>query len=482
MANPLDRFLSRFRTTRVSPTKTVGAPGVAIFGGFIQSDEKNVNLSSREERYKTYSEILANTSIVAAGTRYFLNLVAKAEWTFVPAEDHPEGEKFADLAKEMLTEDPATSWSRIIRRAAMYRFYGFSVQEWTARRRDDGLITFADIAPRAQLTIERWDIDEEGTVLGMLQKSPQTQRELYLPRQKTLYIVDDTLSDSPEGLGLFRHLVAPAQRLARYEQLEGFGFQTDLKGIPIGRGPFTELAKMVEAGDLSKAQRIAIEAPMRNFIKNHVKTAKLGMLLDSITYESKDEAGRASNAKQWDIELLKGSATSFKENAEAIERINRELARILGVEQLLLGSTSVGSFALSRDKTSAFFLMVDSALGEIADSIKNDLLKTLWQLNGWPEDAMPEPTTEAVKQTDAEEIANTLRDLATAGAPLAPDDPVIGELRDIMGVSRPPDDIIERMLDASLQTSSQSSSDKKEDGSVADGEKDLPPDETQEGR
>lgn len=456
----------------MSPTETIGAPGTAVFGGFIQTEEKNVNLSSREERYKTFSEILANTSIVAAGTRYFLNLVAKADWTFAPSEADTDG-KFAAMAEEALTEDPSTSWQRIVRRAAMYRFYGFSIQEWTARRREDGVLTFADIAPRAQLTIEKWDLDEEGNVLGALQRSPQTQQELYLPRPKLLYIVDDTLSDSPEGLGLFRHLVAPAQRLARYEQLEGFGFETDLRGIPLGRGPFSRLAEQVEAGTISQAQRIKIEAPVRSFIKNHIKTAKIGMLLDSIVYETKDEAGRPSNVPQWSVELLKGSATSFAENAAAIERLNREIARILGVEQLLLGSSSVGSFALSRDKTSAFFLLVDSALKELEDAIKSDLLQVLWDLNGWPDEMMPEPSTEAVKQTDVEAIAATLRDMATAGATLDPADPVIGEVRDLMGVSRPPEELIAQQVEDAALTATRES----EEGT---GEDEIPEDETLE--
>ncbi|MEE8609014.1 MAG: hypothetical protein V3S55_15525 [Nitrospiraceae bacterium] len=436
MAKPLDTFLSRLLRRNVSPTETVGVPGTAVFGGFIQSDEKNANLSSLDERHKTYSEILANASIVAAGTRYFLNLISKAEWSFVPSEADTDG-KFAELAEEVLTSDPATPWHRIIRRAAMYRFYGFSVQEWTARRRDDGVLTFADVAPRAQLTIERWDLDVTGGVLGVLQRSPQDSRDIYLPRSKLLYIVDDTLSDSPEGLGLFRHLVAPAQRLFRYEQLEGFGFETDLRGIPIGRGPFTELASMVEAGEITQDQRTLIEAPLRSFIENHIKTSKLGMLLDSIVYESKDETGRPSPNKQWDVEIMKGSATSFQENAAAIERLNRELARILGVEQLMLGSDQGGSFALSKDKTSSFFLLVDGALTDVREAVAADLLDKAWELNGWPEEMKPTLATEAVRHTDAEGIAGTLRDVALAGAPLAPDDPVVGDIRDLLGVSRP---------------------------------------------
>lgn len=440
MAKPLDGFLSLLRRRSTPPTKTLGAPGTAIYGGFIQSDELNPNLSSQHERYKTYSEILANTTIVAAGTRYFLNLAAKAEWSFQPSDADTDG-KFAELTEKALTEDPATSWRRVVRRAAMYRFYGFSVQEWTAKRADDGSFTYGDIAPRAQLTIEKWDTDETGKVLGVVQRSPQTSEDLYLPRPKLMYVVDDTLSDSPDGLGLFRHLVSPAQRVARYEQLEGLGFEHDLRGIPIGRGPFTELSQMEADGTLTSAQRAAIEAPMRQFIQNHTQTANLGLLLDSITYEDKNE-GRPSPNKQWDIDLLKGSATSFAENAAAIERLNREMARILGVEQLMLGSGSAGSHALSQDKTNSFFLLVDGALAEIRDSVENDLIDRLFKMNGWPEEMKPTTETEAVRFTDIEQIAATLRDMASAGAVLDEADPVVDEVRDLMGVSRRPPELV----------------------------------------
>ncbi|UFK26756.1 hypothetical protein [Roseobacter phage RDJL6] len=474
---PLETLGSLFQRKKTAPTDTAGVPGTAVYGGVIQVEEKNANLASREERYKTYSDILANTSIVAAGTRYFLNLTAKAEWSFTPSEKDTDG-KFADLAREMLIDDPRTPWHRIVRRAAMYRFYGFSLQEWTARRRDDGLLTFADIAPRAQSTISKWDLLDDGTVQGVTQTSPQTMQDLYIPRQKCLYLVDDTLSDSPEGLGLFRHLVSSASRLARYEQLEGFGFETDLRGIPVGRAPFTELAAAVTAGEITDAQRRQIEKPLRDFIQNHVKSAKLGMLLDSITYETKDEAGRPSSARQWEVELLKGSATSFKENADAIERINREMARVLGVEQLLLGEGQ-GSYALSSDKTSSFFLLVDGALTEIREAVQDDLLMVLWQLNGWDPEMMPELAIEAVRHSDVQEVAAVLRDMAASGAVLDPEDPIINEVRDLMGLSHQPEGLGARDDgDASLL----GSPNKKPEGASEDGEDDLPTDETQEGK
>ena len=84
----------------------------------------------------------------------------------------------------MLTKDPLTPWHRIVRRLSMYRFYGFSIMEWTAKRRDDGLLTFADVEPRAQRTIERWDVDETGKVMGALQTKPANAAgDIFAPRE-----------------------------------------------------------------------------------------------------------------------------------------------------------------------------------------------------------------------------------------------------------------------------------------------------------
>ena len=436
MASLTSSFFSRSRSRRVAPAKTLGTHGVALFGGYVADGEKSRDLVSHDARYRTYGEILADTSIVSAGVRYFLNLAGKANWSFSPSEADTGGE-FAELAEAMLTKDPLTPWHRIVRRMALYRFYGFSILEWTAKRRDDGRLTFADVEPRAQRTIERWDVDETGRVLGAIQTSPQTQREIYLPREKIVYVVDDSLHDSPEGLGLFRHLVAPARRLQRYEQLEGFGFETDLRGIPVGKGPFGELAHMVELGTITEDERRAIEAPMREFIKKHIKTPDIGLLLDSMTYASDDDAARPSSVKKWDVELMQGSSTSFRENAAAIERLNRELARVLGVEQLLLGSDSTGSYALAKDKTSNFRLLVDGALQEIRETVERDLLQPLWRLNGWQPEMLPEMAIESVRDNDIEQIAGALRDLATAGAPILPDDPAIPQIRALMGISAP---------------------------------------------
>lgn len=435
---PLEQWVGSWfsGSKRVQPRRAQGAPGVAINGGYVVDNETDDDLVGRE-KYRTYSRLLANVSVVGASVRYFLNLCAKATWTLEPAE-HARGKEYAELVEQMLMEDPDTPWGRIVRRAAMYRFYGFSVQEWVARRRDDGLLTFADVAPRPQLTIERWDVNTDGSVNGIAQRSPQTQDELYLPRGKVVYLVDDSLHDSPEGLGLFRNIVAAATRLERYEQLEGLGYETDLRGIPVGRAPYGELQDAVRAGSLDVTDAQKAVAPLERFISDRVRNdAPPGIVLDSAVYESEDDAETPSGNPKYSMELLDAGVTSLSEVPGSIERLKREIANVLGTDVLLLGAGDRGSYALSTDKTQQLSMQVDATLQDLAQAFERDLIKVLFRLNGWPLEAMPKLVPEAAQYRDPEQQAAILQSLAAAGHMVDGNDPAVAEIRANAGLSAP---------------------------------------------
>jgi hypothetical protein len=418
-----------------SPVSTVGVSGTPVYSGYVQDHETQSDLSGTN-KYRTFSNTLANVSIVAAGTRYFLNLVSRPLWKLEPP-DKPGADELADIATSMMygPQAQATPWHRIVRRSAGYRFWGFSVQEWTARRRPDGAIGMEDIAARPQSTIERWDVDEQGCVYGMVQRSPHDGRDIYLPRWKTIYVVDDALSDSPEGLGLFRQIAESVRRLKRYEQLEGWGFETDLRGIPIGRVPLQALEDLRKAGEMDEAQVAAAVEGVTKFLQGHVRQPNLGLLLDSITYEDR-ETRKPSAERKWDVELLKAESTSQPEILRSIDRLNREIARVLGVEQLLLGDNGGGSFAMAKEKNHNFAIVVDSTLEELRETFERDWLRPIWQLNGWPIELLPEIKTDRLQFRNVEEVTAALQRMAQAGALLAPDDPAVDELRDMLGLSR----------------------------------------------
>jgi hypothetical protein len=323
-----------------------------------------------------------------------------------------------------------------VRRLAGHRFYGFALGEWVAKRNDDGTIGFKNVVALAQMTIDRWLLEKNGSVLGAVQTSPQTGKDTSIPRAKLVYVVDDAINDSPEGYGLMRHVVDSVRRLMRLQELELWGYAGDLRGIPVARAPLAELDKAVKNKVITKVQADALVTGLDSFVKNHVKNPDLGIMLDSTPYKGTGEQRTPVNVPQWDLTLLDGGTYSLEAVMAAIVRIQREIARVFGVEHLMLGENSAGSRSLSNDKTQSFGLMVDSALTEIREALERDLLKPLFELNGWDTDLMPSLKTEAQAFRNLAELSAVIRDLATAGVQVDRQDEAVQEIMELAGLSR----------------------------------------------
>ncbi len=439
-----------------SPFVERGVPGTAIFGGFVEVIERSAKLGPGQ-RWITAGDLLANISIIAAGLRFFLNLTAKPAWKIEPARDNGPEEEPSDAAKkaaeffESVLDDLGTSFSRIVRRSGMYRYHGFGIQEWTAKRRADGMIGILDIEPRPGHTIERWQVGPSGDIEGVWQRSPQDGQEIWLPRQKLLYLVDDTFTDSPEGMGLFRHLVEPGERMTAYLKLEGIGFQRDLRGIPVGRAPIDDINQAVTAGTLTAEQGETLLNGLRKFVRMQTKSEDTGLIIDSKTYVGTTGDGTTvSGTPQWAIELLSSQSSGLGELGKAIERLRFDMALLMGTEQLVLGGQESGNRALSEDKSQNTYLNIEATLDDIVEAIEKDIRDPVWKLNGLPDELKPTCKTESVAPKDLNKIAQMLRDMATAGVVLRPDDPAIDDLRDLAGISRQPDHDPE-LLEATLR-------------------------------
>lgn len=435
-----------------APTRAVGGHGTVIYGGMIAEDEKDPSLVG-SKKFETFQNLMLNTSIVAASVRYYLNLVAKPTWKVEPIEgpdiDDGEAQAAADLIESALY-DMTTPWSRIVRKAALYKLYGFSIQEWTAKRREDGTIVMLDIEARPQHTIELWNLDQSGTLKSVSQRIPQTGNLVELERGKIVYAVDDSLTDSPMGSGLLRHVVKPSKALSVYETLEGYGFEGDLRGVPVGRAPLSELTQLVRAGTITEAEKDAELATIKDFMSKHFKTPQRAVILDSAVYRDSGDTQSPSQTPLYDVDILESNSQTQSEIHTVIERLNREIARILGTEGLLLGNGQ-GSQALSRDKSHSFGLTVESSLGELTEVMENDVAKVILRLNGIDEKYCPTLKTDAIQYRDLEQVTATLADLATAGAPLMPGDPAIDEVRALAGLSKIPPEILDMQQEIAMR-------------------------------
>lgn len=420
--------------------RAIGDSGAVHYGGFLITDETLPELNG-PKRYETFLKILRDTTIAAAGVRIFLNLISGAIWQAEPPEGLDDGqqaqaEEIAEAIEDMMA-DHKRPWPRIIRRIALFRFYGFALAEWVAKKRDDGLFGIDDVMPRPQRTIARWDIDDNGDVRGVWQYN-RHMREVYLPRDRLIYAVDDTFTESPEGIGLLRHIVRASERLKAFEAIEQVGFENDLRGVPVAYGPWKEI-QADPALDDAKRQRY--RKPLIDFVTGHIRNKRTGLLLDSEVYRSKDDGQSPSATRKWAIDLLRGDSNAFEPMAKAIERLNGEIARVLGMEHLMLGADGSGSLALSKSKVGTFYLTLMTTQAEIIEIVERDWLHPICEMNGWPRELWPSLACEEIRDEDIEKITTALEKLARAGATLEANDPAVAEVYHILGLSAPPERI-----------------------------------------
>lgn len=410
-------------------TEPSGSDGIAAPGGFLWRGESNPDLIGHR-LWITFSNTLLNSIVVAAAARYFLNLISGTEWEAEPRKNAgADGERAAEIVREgLFKSDLSRPWSVVVRKAALYKFYGFSMHEWIVKRRQDGMIVYSDLQHRPQYTIYWWDKQvEQQPLLGVVQQSRYGHR-YYLPRERLFYCFDDTISDDPGGVGMLRHVIKHTSKLERLEFLEAVAFETDLRGTPSMRAPIRKLQEYAKERGLGDAWAEKQLAVLENFASNHVKTADLSITLDSSPYTDKD--GKISAVPQWAIEILKGQTGPLTEVLKAIERVNREIARVIGAEFMLMGDNGSGSRAMHADKTDQFGNLIQSTLGEMAGFARNDLARTLVALNGLdPDICTPALLPGAVSTEAVTQVAQSLLYMAQAGAPLMPGDPAIDQIR-----------------------------------------------------
>lgn len=430
-----------FQRSKKPVTQAAGVTGATSYAGKLISFETSPDLQGTN-LYTTYTNMVANTVIVGACVRYYQNLLGGTAWTVTPKEGSgSQGQAAADLVKDGLFESNMTTpWFNVVKRAALYRMFGFSIHEWTMRKRADGKMVFADISHRPQQTIQFWDIPDDGSsFVGVVQRPLLAGQYYYIPRDRMFYNVDSSLTDQPDGVGMLRHIVEHTRRLGRYEQLEGFAYESDLRGIPVGRIPYRELEKYAKANGYGKTWIDKQVAAMESLVENHIRTPWLGITVDSSMYVTDAQNQTISSAPQWHLDLLKGGNYGLAEITEVVERLNREIARVLGMEFMMLGGDGKGSLALSRDKTSMFASVLEASLHELAWQTTHDLVWPLLKLNNIdPEKYAPQVQPDPIATERIETTVDAILKLAQAGAILMPDDPVINQIRQRLHLAAQP--------------------------------------------
>lgn len=446
MIERVDAALAIAKGEEAAPTPTArpfamaGVPGTAVYGGVVATRETNPTLIG-SQRWKTFAELKQNNDAgVGTAIRFLLALIGKVDWRWPAnpkAKNAGQAEDVAGWVQEAVTAG-ATPWRRVVRSLSSYLWDGATLAEWSAERKRAGNVGIADIQARGMHTIDRWIRDPRTrAITGVLQRDPENGRVIPISRKKLIYIVDDALSDSPIGTGLLRQAIRGVHRERRYLQLEGSGFETNLRGVPVVWAPLSALRRELEAKTITPEAAAAVLDPLEDIIQHHVRSTETGYMLDSETHRNPD--GSPTAVKAYGIELLKGDATGEEPLGKAIDRERYAIATLFGTQVLYAGAGGKGSLALSKQQADLAVMLVEGILADVAESVYSDLVKPIGALNQWDEDLLPRPVPAGLLVRDPEVLAKMLVDCAAAD----PDgtDPAIDEIRASQGLSiRPPRD------------------------------------------
>lgn len=388
----------------------IGDSGLKAYGGYVQ--EEFLRELTGDAGRRKYREMASNDPTVRAVLFGLTALTGSVEWPLKAAEETPEGEKQKEFAEDII-KDMDTPLSDVITEACSMYTYGFAPCEWTPKARPDGKIGIKEIALRAQNTIQRWDFDPATGALKGFWQQTTWKGQVYIPINRVALFRTTSLKNNPEGESLLRGLYRPWYFKSRIEEIEAVGIERDLAGLPVVRVP-SSLFDRAANGDpdaktaLDGWKRLATQVR---------RDQNEGVVIPSDVYEDQD-GKPAGSAQMYEFKLLSSGGGRSFDTTGIIDRYDRKIATAVLMDFIFLGQASVGSFALSSDKTALFAQALGSYVRRMADVLNRQVLAPIWELNALDPALMPKFEPTDLEKPDLGELSAFISTMAGAGAQL----------------------------------------------------------------
>ena len=403
-----------------TPSKTrskteIGYSGANTRFGQIRADEFQNELKGKQGIRK-YREMRDNDATIGA-VMYATEQILRDVPRIVEPSDKKD-EKAVEMAKwlETVFDDMEHSLDDHISEALSSLTFGFAVFEPVYKIRggpkfvdpkrkskhSDGHYGIRKLASRAQWTIDSFKVDEKtGEILGVNQERSALTSN-FIPKNKLVHYRTTTTNNDPSGRSILRNAFKSYVYLNTMQVTEGIAVERELNGIPIIRIPSDYLA------DDATEDQVAIRK-MAERIGRDLKFNEQGsIVLPSDVWVVED---KATTHRLVDVELIASNGNRNIAIDPIIRRYQHDIARSVMAEFLMLGSSTTGSYALSKSKTDIFLRSVESYINTIYDVLNEQVVKPLWEINGFDVELMPTLKAGDVAPHDLDALGSYLRNL-----------------------------------------------------------------------
>ncbi len=396
---------------RVNFFEKTGGTGLKNYGGFI--NEKELAALDGQKGITMYAEMRDNSPVVGAFKWLVETLATQAEWYVEGASNDPIDEEARSFLESCL-HDMDESLSDLLTEILSMVEFGWAAHEIILKVRDgensrynDGRIGIKALPIRAQETLQRFILgkDENGNddpdVIAGIEQILPTGGNKHIPIEKLLLFRTRSFKGNPLGRSLLRNAYRPYYYVKRIQEIESIGVERDANGIPVVKAPIEIF--LSTASDDQKATLSGL-----NDLAKNIKANEAGGVVFPVMH---DKEGNLL----YDLQLLSASGQKQFDTDKIISRYQREIALSLLSDFLFLGQQSVGSFALSSDKTAMFSTALGGLLDRICETINRKLVPLLMKLNGFPTDRTPVLKHGDIEDQDLSIVGQFINNMVAGG-------------------------------------------------------------------
>lgn len=391
----------------------IGRVGQRRYGGIFY-EEFLSELRGRKGA-EVFTEMSNNDETIGAILFAIEMLVRQASWNVEPGGSTAKDREAAEFVKSCM-DDMQQTWIDTISEILSFLTYGWSFHEIVYKRRmgrtkdnrtsskyDDGLIGWMKLPIRSQETLYQWEYDDQDNLIGMTQMPPPDFGLITIPMNKAMLFRTRSRKDNPEGRSILRTAYRSWYFKRRIQEIEGIGIERDLAGLPVITTP-----EGMDIWDKDDEDMNAIRAGLEAMVKNIRRDSTEGLVLPfGYTFELTSTGG----SRQFDTNSI-------------IARYDTKISQTVLADFIQLGHESVGSFALSSDKTNLFSMAICAFLDIICQTFNSQGIPVLIDINGDHFAGVtdyPRLTHGDIEDVDLATMATYIKDMTSIGV-IIPDE------------------------------------------------------------
>lgn len=396
-------------------------------------------------RIKVVEEMLLSPPVAIARNAIKM-LMNRAEMYVEPFDDTPKHRERAKFLYSCL-HDMEETFQQTMQNTFPVLDYGFHISEKVYRRRlkingskyNDGLVGLKCLATRPQASIEKWNFSEDGReLIGVSQSIANLENNyrfsnltdenglIKIPREKFVLFNVDPTNGNPEGNSILKAAYLAYKQLTLLTDNMMTGVAKDTQGLPV-----IGIPPQYMSADASDDQKAVYQMFMK-IVDDLASGTQRGIVMPkSYDMDSKGE--------MFTVELLESKGGKAYNVLEIIKTLQANILSVLSCDAVKMGSDTAGSLSLQDGDTNLLALQVSYRLMEIANALNKDLVRQLWELNGWDLAEMPQIKFKDVSSASLEEFSKFCQRVFSVGG-IEVDRGVLNKIREVGGFALKPED------------------------------------------